>query len=373
MKRLTRSLKTTKTIQISSDKNSSSEEEEEELVAEAEFSEQEEIVADSEIQEVGEEESEQQSISGIQIDTLTVEKTNKLIKMDFKLSVSFIKHFNGNPDTLDEFLNSCDLGYEMLGEENDLILKVILNRLSSKAAQVVRGRVITNYETLKTILINNFKKKKDLSNLLVELHSLKQQSNVIEFVNKIENLLYDIIELVTANKEEGVIVALTESYQNQGLIIFVNGLKEPLKTIIKSRDYTNLSEAKERALGEEVKTPKENISKIVKQPKCFNCGKLGHIAPKCTVKKYEKNLTVKIEPSTSLTCSICKKKGHVEKDCYFKEPAKGPPTCFRCKKGGHIAKDCKMKEVNMLAETKNSEDNIEEGSMRVLRANPSQW
>lgn len=362
---ITRSLKKSKTIQISSDRNTSSEEEEE-------FVEEEELVKETEIQEEQEEEGDQQSTS--EIDILTLEKTNNTIKMDFKLSISILKNFNGNPDSLEEFLNSCSLAYELLGEEhNDLLLKVILNKLTNKAAQVVRGRIISNYEDLKTILINNFRKKKDMSSLLVELHSSKQQSGVIEFVNKIENLLYDIIELDTVGEKEEVIQALTKSYQKQGLIIFVNGLKEPLKTIIKSRDYKSLNEAKERALGEELRPPKEYNNKIVKQNKCFKCGKLGHIAPKCTVKNIERNMTVKIEPSTSLTCSICKKKGHVEKDCYFKEPNKGPLTCFKCKKAGHIAKDCNMKEVNMIAEAKNAEDNIEKGSMKVLRANPYQW
>lgn len=364
---ITRSLKKSKTIQISSDRNTSSEEEEE-------FVEEEELVKEAEVQEEQEEEGDHQSISDLQINELTLENTRKIIKMDFKLSISVIKNFNGNPDSLEEFLNSCSLAYELLGEEqNDLLLKVILNKLTNKAAQVVRGRVIPNYEDLKTILINNFRKKKDMSSLLVELHSSKQQSGVIEFVNKIESLLYDIIELDTVGEKEEVILALTKSYQKQGLIIFVNGLKEPLKTIIKSRDYKSLNEAKERALGEELRPPKEYNNKIIKQNKCFKCGKLGHIAPKCTVKNIEKNLTVKIEPSTSLTCSICKKKGHMEKDCYFKEPHKGPLTCFKCKKAGHIAKECNMKEVNMLSEAKNLEDHIEEGSMRVLRAKPSQW
>ena len=39
-------------------------------------------------------------------------------------------------------------------------------------------------------------------------------------------------------------------------------------------------------------------------------------------------------------CNICKRNGHVEKDCWFK----GKPQCFDCKKFGHVQKDCRFKK-----------------------------
>lgn len=69
-------------------------------------------------------------------------------------------------------------------------------------------------------------------------------------------MLLEIIELETVNEKEEGILALTRSYKNQGLIISVNGLKETLRTIIKSSINSTINEAKERAIGEEVRNPK---------------------------------------------------------------------------------------------------------------------
>lgn len=40
-----------------------------------------------------------------------------------------------------------------------------------------------------------------------------------------------------------------------------------------------------------------------------------------------------------ISCNICKKNGHLEKDCYFK----GKPQCLHCKRFGHIQKNCRLK------------------------------
>ena len=75
-----------------------------------------------------------------------------------------------------------------------------------------------------------------------------------------------------------------------------------------------------------------------------------------------------------MTCSNCKKKGHLKKDCYFKDQKQTSPTCFKCKKDGHIAKDCQVKVVNIaFNQTKNEQDQTEENYVKVIKANPYQW
>ena len=39
-------------------------------------------------------------------------------------------------------------------------------------------------------------------------------------------------------------------------------------------------------------------------------------------------------------CGICKRKSHLEKDCWFK----GKPQCRNCKKFGHVEKACRLKQ-----------------------------
>ena len=308
MKRITRKLKS-KAISISEDLPSSeeyiSEEEEKELVPE----------------EQGEAENlEQQPIINLKL--TETKKKNNMDKL--KLSISVIKHFSGNPDFLEEFLKSCVLAHRFIAEdEYDLLLDVMVNKLSGNAAQVVRGREIPDFKTLKSILEDHFKKKKEFATIMQEFIRAEQKSSVIEFANKIENLVFDLIELHTVDEKEEGTLAIARAYNKQGLHRFIDGLKEPLKTILKSRDYSNFNDAKQRAIAEEVGSVKPDNKNTVKA-KCFKCGKLGHIAPKCRtiIENIKIEKIDKVEPSTSITCSICKKHGHVEKDCYFKDKEK---------------------------------------------------
>lgn len=43
--------------------------------------------------------------------------------------------------------------------------------------------------------------------------------------------------------------------------------------------------------------------------RCFKCNKTGHIARTCNEKQEKDNKS----------CSICKKKNHTDKDCYFRQ------------------------------------------------------
>ena len=55
-------------------------------------------------------------------------------------------------------------------------------------------------------------------------------------------------------------------------------------------------------------------------------------------------------------CGICKRKSHLEKDCWFK----GKPQCQNCKKFGHTEKTCRLKKSHQanFSEEKNDENNL---------------
>lgn len=70
--------------------------------------------------------------------------------------------------------------------------------------------------------------------------------------------------------------------------------------------------------------------------KCFNCGEAGHSKANCP------NPPAPFDGA----CRICKKEGHLAKDC----PDKKTVMCLNCRKEGHTAKDCKDNRVFDLSE-----------------------
>ncbi|KAK4438122.1 hypothetical protein Salat_0146300, partial [Sesamum alatum] len=55
-----------------------------------------------------------------------------------------------------------------------------------------------------------------------------------------------------------------------------------------------------------------------------------------------------------MTCRICKRTNHLEKDCYFH----GKPQYRNCKRFGHVEKDCRLKgnhQANCIEENPSSD------------------
>ena len=59
-----------------------------------------------------------------------------------------------------------------------------------------------------------------------------------------------------------------------------------------------------------------------------------------------------------LKCTFCKRKGHIEENCWKKRSEGGTTEakkkCFKCREDGHIAKDCPQKVKNTSNSTKNT-------------------
>lgn len=131
-----------------------------------------------------------------------------------------------------------------------------------------------------------------------------------------------------------------------GLRAYQEGLREPLRLLIKASRYTTLKDAIEGAIIEGRSCPSISVQKSPQNSnkycsfckktnhnysecryrstiKCANCGKLGHSANHCRVKTNKStSLSVPTEQNhrrinnITLTCKYCKRVGHEISNCF---------------------------------------------------------
>lgn len=221
--------------------------------------------------------------------------------------------------------------------QKTLLLKFIIARLEGKAQIACSNKIFDNFESLKMFLTQNFGERKHYNHLLLDLQACKQQANetVAQFALRIESCLTDLQSEIhnseSLKKDLSGRIAMTEDL---ALFTFSLGLRPRLSDNVRCRSPRSLNDAINIAIEEE---------KI-------------------------QNLLYK--PFTKATCKICRKPGHSESECSFKQrrivqsadqPRKyysdnrpstsqqhseSQPFCRYCKNKGHDISQCRKRKFN---------------------------
>nr|CAH7762648.1 unnamed protein product [Callosobruchus chinensis] len=104
---------------------------------------------------------------------------------------SLVPEFDGDQIFLGTFLHACDCAYNMaVGEQRDLLVIHIKNKLRGKAAQLVSSRNPFSYIEIKQLLNLHFGDSRDITSLIQDLQRLKQQQNEspLTFFNRLQVL-----------------------------------------------------------------------------------------------------------------------------------------------------------------------------------------
>ena len=91
------------------------------------------------------------------------------------------------------------------------------------------------------------------------------------------------------------------------------------------------------AVAAKVEAPAATKSAVM--PRCFNCGKKGHMSSECT------------QPQGSTACFICGGEGHLSRDCPEapEKPSVSETRCFNCGKQGHLSAACDQPKKSATA------------------------
>ena len=220
----------------------------------------------------GESESEKNNLNKPDKKVNAVKMCQSLDKM-----CKIIPNFNGKMLEYQKFALAGDLVWKTLTtkEEKTQFMQLIKLKQDGQAFEIVRYKDFNDFHQLKLALETQFCRKRSVgtvSNELVRVSQGRFESAQL-FGNKIETLMFELNEICISKQGRESATVIQSLNDEMALNSFQNGLKEPLRTIIKAHHFDKLSNAIAQAVEEELAHKPTNF-----QPKsfCTNCNTSNH-------------------------------------------------------------------------------------------------
>lgn len=189
-----------------------------------------------------------------------------------KLYVDTVPHYDGNKDTLEVFISSCDFLFSTFNTATDLLLRnylirVILGKLVSRAQILIATRTeLDSWEKIKEALRLSFGDQRNIDCLeqdLITLTPFKNESPV-DFGKRIQLARSQLIAKINAQSEatmpRATKIIYTNQYNKVSLKTFIRGLTGNLQSIIRLRNPETLEQAMAYVTEEENFRYTQNIA-----------------------------------------------------------------------------------------------------------------
>lgn len=173
-------------------------------------------------------------------------------------------------------------------------------KLEGKAYEFFENGVHENWVDFRSALEKKFVEQKPISILMSELLEIKQEFNesVHDFADRIvglQNNLNRVSKNITINNV-GAVKHFALYHEQTALRAFQDGLKEPLRFLIRARNYRLFEKAVEGALEEEIHTGRIN-----------KCQKRGHLGTQLLQSEKLTNLEGKVSKETDKLVEFAEK------------------------------------------------------------------
>ena len=174
--------------------------------------------------------------------------------------LDIIPKYAGEASELADFLSACELIVTQFQDAanpqafiNKFLLTAIKNKLTGQAKVVTGSREINTWRALKNILQLNFADQRDENSLLRDLMLLKQENETPQqFYIRCQDMKSLLLSnLAVTEPNEGIRIVKRNMFDNLTLKSFLSGLREPLGSIIRSRNPQTLEAAQAQILNEE--------------------------------------------------------------------------------------------------------------------------
>lgn len=220
----------------------------------------------------------------------------KMSSLDLNIALKIIPEFDGTSSQLHKFIACSNTVNDSLNAaDKKLFLDFVVKpKLLGAAYEVVKYKEFHTYESLRDELKLKFSITRSIAHIQSELFNIQQLENeqVRSYAERVQKLLSELNDACIASQGEDAADVIRSINSITAIKSFENGLNSNLKVIIKACRFTDLKEAIEKAMEEELSFPSKNASNVIT---CSYCKNVGHHISACRKRMYNNNN----KPSTS--------------------------------------------------------------------------
>lgn len=269
-------------------------------------------------------------------------------------ALRLIPCFDGTvPTDIFPFIGACEIAMTSVSDGcRPILLKAIKTKLRGNAYAITQYRDVEQWESLKTLLEEEFCVQRTATHVQLELNATRQREGdtVSSYSTRIQTLFHELCNASVVGKPAAEAMIIREHIKGQTLAIFIEGLRQPMKTIIKAGKPASLELAIKESLEEErvYKSDKES-QRFFNNPKpggktryCSRCKTNTHQTENCRFIKGTQtgkgNQSTNTQTKTETTsqsggerkkksyCNFCKIPGHDITECRKKKKQEGQGT-----------------------------------------------
>lgn len=245
--------------------------------------------------------------------------------LDIKTLLQLIPEFNTNQSNqIYRFVRSCDSAFKLASISQESILLIYaLNKISGPGSSDVHCKTYDTWTELKEFLIKKFSQTKTIGHLSLELQNMFQKHNetVTDYYLRVDLCRNKMIEKLNAEINDNSLQGRIEMTEETSLSVFINGLNSDIGSMLRTKNFENLSDAGNFAIQEDkirnMNKARQSLNRSGFNPSTRPIQNLPHRIPNFRpppprhIQQNQINKTF----NPMKTCNYCKKTGHYIADC----------------------------------------------------------
>lgn len=184
-------------------------------------------------------------------------KAENSVKMslDLQTLTQLIPIFDTScPEQIFRFVRSCDSAFSLVSEDKKGILLVIaLNKIIGQGSSDVHIRTFSDWSDLKKFLISRFSNIKTISHISLELQSMFQKptESITDYFHRVDLCRSKIAEKLITEINDETLAGRKAFTEETALNVFINGINSEIGMMLRTREFSTLSDAASFAIQED--------------------------------------------------------------------------------------------------------------------------